>query len=419
MGVIQKGLIQRISSGGGGGGTIANTTNILSGDGAGNAVSSGIASGNVVTSASNITDTALVKGAGGAKGVATTAILVDASNNVSGMGTLASGNHAITGTLIGTSAGAQALAMGANGATNPVLTVDASVASVASGITIKGNAAGSSAQVVATSSGVSETLNLDSKGTSAVNLRVGGNACITAGNTQCSFTTVSRSSTTNAAFLYTLITGTGITASTEAVEFDANLSATQTHSTGALTLQRDFLIRGSNHAFSGSSTLTNHAVLAAELSTGTSANGTITNASNIYVGGVTLTGTKTNSYGLNITANAGATNNYAARLAGSAGEIFRVRTDGQIALLATNTAPGTTGNQTIDKPSGKVNIAAAGTTITVTNALCTTASIVIATVLTNDTTALIKNVVPGAGSFVITMNAAVTAETSIGFLIIN
>lgn len=86
---------------------------------------------------------------------------------------------------------------------------------------------------------------------------------------------------------------------------------------------------------------------------------------------------------------------------------------------ATNTAAGTTGNQTINKSSGTVNIAAAGTTVTVTNSLVTATSIVYAVVRTNDATALIKNVVPAAGSFAINMNVAVTAETSIGFFIIN
>ena len=100
-------------------------------------------------------------------------------------------------------------------------------------------------------------------------------------------------------------------------------------------------------------------------------------------------------------------------------EKFKFLNTGSLVLEATNTAGGTTGNQTIDKISGTVNIAAAGTTVTVTNSLVTTASIVFAVVRTNDTTALIKNVVPGAGSFVVNMNAAVTAETSIGFFVIN
>jgi hypothetical protein len=51
--------------------------------------------------------------------------------------------------------------------------------------------------------------------------------------------------------------------------------------------------------------------------------------------------------------------------------------------------------------------------IQVNNSLCTTSSIVFAVIRTNDSTAVIKNVVPGAGSFTINLNAPATAETSV------
>ena len=98
---------------------------------------------------------------------------------------------------------------------------------------------------------------------------------------------------------------------------------------------------------------------------------------------------------------------------------FKISSAGKPTYDSTITAGGTTGNQTINKPSGTVNIAAAGTTVTVTNSLVSTSSIVIAVVRTNDTTAYIKNVVPSAGSFVITLGAATTAEVSIGFIVNN
>jgi hypothetical protein len=100
-------------------------------------------------------------------------------------------------------------------------------------------------------------------------------------------------------------------------------------------------------------------------------------------------------------------------------DILGIRNDGRIAFLATNTASGTTGAQTINRPSGTVNFAAGATSLVVTNSLCTTSSIVFAVVRTNDTTADIKNVVPDAGSFTINLTAAATAETSVGFFIIN
>lgn len=81
--------------------------------------------------------------------------------------------------------------------------------------------------------------------------------------------------------------------------------------------------------------------------------------------------------------------------------------------------PGTTGNQTIQTANGVVNFAAAATTLTVTNASVTANSHIFAVVQTNDTTALLKNVVPTAGSFTIHLNAAATAETKVAFKIFN
>ena len=85
----------------------------------------------------------------------------------------------------------------------------------------------------------------------------------------------------------------------------------------------------------------------------------------------------------------------------------------------TITAAATTGDRTINKAAGTVNIAAAGTTVTVTNSLVTANSLVFAVIRTNDGTATIKNVVPAAGSFVINLTAAATAEVSIGFYVVN
>ncbi|MGH8430418.1 MAG: hypothetical protein ACREUF_08450, partial [Solimonas sp.] len=86
-------------------------------------------------------------------------------------------------------------------------------------------------------------------------------------------------------------------------------------------------------------------------------------------------------------------------------------------LAYENTA--TVGAVTINKAAGRVNIAAAGTSVVVTNSLVTAASKVFAVISQNDTTAVIKNVVPAAGSFTITLNAATTAQTSIDFFVIN
>ncbi len=85
----------------------------------------------------------------------------------------------------------------------------------------------------------------------------------------------------------------------------------------------------------------------------------------------------------------------------------------------TYTAPATTGAQTIDKVSGSVNFAAAATSLVVTNSLVTTNSIVQPILMTNDATATLGAVVVASGSFTIYMKTAPTAETKVGFFVIN
>lgn len=98
---------------------------------------------------------------------------------------------------------------------------------------------------------------------------------------------------------------------------------------------------------------------------------------------------------------------------------WSIQPTGVFNLYRTVTAGGTTGAQTIDKPAGTVNFAAGASSLVVTNSLVTANSIVFAVVRTNDSTALIKNVVPAAGSFTIRLNANATAETSVGFWVTN
>lgn len=88
-------------------------------------------------------------------------------------------------------------------------------------------------------------------------------------------------------------------------------------------------------------------------------------------------------------------------------------------LPKTSTAGGTTGAQTINKPAGSVNFAAAATSLVVTNSLVTTSSVIIATVATNDSTMKSVAAVAGSGSFTLHANAAATAETRVSFLVIN
>lgn len=92
---------------------------------------------------------------------------------------------------------------------------------------------------------------------------------------------------------------------------------------------------------------------------------------------------------------------------------------GLIGMWGTNTAAGTTGAQTINKPSGVVNFAAGATTLVVTNSLATTSSIINVTVYGADLTAISARVTRAGGSFTITLNAAATAETAVSFTLQN
>ena len=92
---------------------------------------------------------------------------------------------------------------------------------------------------------------------------------------------------------------------------------------------------------------------------------------------------------------------------------------GHLILPKTITAPATTGAQTINKTSGRVNFAAAATSLVVTNTICTVNSIIIGSIATNDSTANGLRVVAGPGSFTIHMLTAPTAETAVNFLLTN
>lgn len=90
-----------------------------------------------------------------------------------------------------------------------------------------------------------------------------------------------------------------------------------------------------------------------------------------------------------------------------------------IVTSKTITAGGTTGAQTINKPSGSVNFAAGQSSLVVTNSLVTTSSNIQATIGTNDATMHSAKCVAGSGSFTIYPNANPTAETRVNFLVIN
>lgn len=103
------------------------------------------------------------------------------SINAKGTGTIQLGNTStgnislgrstsVTGTITGTSSSASALAVGLNGATNPVLQVDASTGSQATGLKITGASTSGGVAIAAIDSGLNTPLLIDAKGSGTITL---------------------------------------------------------------------------------------------------------------------------------------------------------------------------------------------------------------------------------------------------------
>lgn len=247
------------------------------------------------------------------------------------------GTSLLNGTTTIESRGNQALTVGPNGASNPTLTIIGSILNQATGISIQGAATAGSTAIVATDSGANSSLTINAKGsgtigigtvsTGTVTVGSGGNVNVTSsaagtvaiqtgGTTYLSQTRLLTNfsySTVGAQnhFTYTGPVESGLAASTEATSVTFNMSQLRTHTAGTITLQRDFRVLGSTHAFAGASALTDYAVFTSEFSTAAATNATIANSHAIYVPTAALGAGRTNSYGLTVQAATGATNNFA------------------------------------------------------------------------------------------------------------
>jgi len=80
---------------------------------------------------------------------------------------------------------------------------------------------------------------------------------------------------------------------------------------------------------------------------------------------------------------------------------------------------GETGNQTINKPAGSVNFAAATTSLVVNNSLVKPSSIILVSKGTDDSTARLGAVVAADGSFKIIMDTPPASETRVNFTVFN
>ncbi len=102
-------------------------------------------------------------------------------------------------------------------------------------------------------------------------------------NSQTFNKTVANTSGSLTSFLFTGAADTGLTASTEVIDFHVNLSQTKQHATGAITTQRSFLIQPPTHAFVAASTITTASTFAISGSPVAGTNATITFPVSLHV----------------------------------------------------------------------------------------------------------------------------------------
>lgn len=123
-----------------------------------------------------------------------------------------------------TSTSANALAVGRQGATNPVLNVNAATASVVTGINLVGAAAAGGMAVSVTSSGTDESLTVDAKGAGSITLNATGTGVVKVGHGFVGATqALSGAGAVNLTTVITKITSTGANALTLADGVDGQI----------------------------------------------------------------------------------------------------------------------------------------------------------------------------------------------------
>ena len=165
------------------------------------------------------------------------------------------GTAAISSTLTSaadtiTSASANALAVGLNGATNPAFNVDASTASSATGINIKSAAAAGGLAISVISSGTNEALTINAKGSGTIGI----------GNVSTGAVTITPATTLSAALTYggvtlsNAVTGTGNMVLSASPTFSGTVAGAGTHPLSVLATQAANTVVGNATASSASPT---------------------------------------------------------------------------------------------------------------------------------------------------------------------
>ncbi len=143
-------------------------------------------------------------------------------------------NSAVATTI--TSSSATALAVGANGSTNPVFSVNANTASVATGLTVIGAAAAAGVALTVLSSGTNEALNINAKGSGNINMNASGTGVtvFTTGITMADATNIVVNATTGTKIGTATTQKLGFFNATPAVQPVANTDTT-TGAAGSVT----------------------------------------------------------------------------------------------------------------------------------------------------------------------------------------
>lgn len=263
---------------------------------------------------------------------------------------------------------ATAFTVGQTGALNPALKVDTSTAGSVTGISIKSNATGSATTITATDPGAnsSSALNINTTGTAAPVNIASSSLSINNGTAGINFqfSPAVQAFAASSHFSYLGGADNNLTAGSNAIMVSWGSAARQ-HSTGALALETDFVINGATDSFVGASTMTDGAALSVNnKSCGT--NGACTNESAFFGASKALTGTITNSFKINVTADSGATNNYAAQFIG------QIVNGGATPGIAAGTGTGGTSPTIAGANSGGVISVMTGATPTGSNAVIAT-----------------------------------------------
>lgn len=199
--------------------------------------------------------------------------IADTTGNMAGVGTLSSGAITVT------SSSASSMAVGLNGATNPVLKINSSTASQADGLEITGSSSGGGVELKVISPSSNAGLILSAKGNGDLglftrNFRMGNNL----------FSTVFSGSGGGGTVWTFAYGGSGnSTASTEDPIADFSFGATRTWSAGSFALQRNIRVRTTTLAATGASTITTAATFAIDGPPTAGSNVTITNPYSLYV----------------------------------------------------------------------------------------------------------------------------------------